>query len=101
MDYNKLVRDKIPEIIKQKGKNPIIHIAENSEYWEKLKDKLKEEVDEFLGNSNEEELSDILEILYAICDFKKINKDKLELIRKKKQEERGGFKNKIILDEVR
>ena len=98
---NKLVRDKIPEIIKKDGKTPIIHVADDNEYWEKLKIKLKEEVDEFLKKSNEEELSDILEVIYAISDFKNIDKKHLENIRKKKIEKKGGFKSKIILDETR
>lgn len=101
MKYNKLVRDKIPEIIKQKGKTPIIHVADDKEYWQKLKEKLKEEIDEFLKKDSEEELADILEIIYAICDFKKIDKKKLEILRKKKAEKRGSFKNKIILDETK
>lgn len=101
MKYNKLVRDKIPEIIKQKGDVPITHIAGNEEYWQKLKEKLQEEVNEFLKESSEEELADILEIIYAICDFKKIDKEKLESLRKKKAERRGGFKDRIILDETK
>jgi predicted house-cleaning noncanonical NTP pyrophosphatase (MazG superfamily) len=101
MKYHKLVRDKIPEIIKKKGKIPIIHIANEKEYWKGLKRKLREEVNEFLKNFNEEELADILEIIYAICDLKKIDKKGLEKLRKKKAKERGEFKKKIILDEVR
>jgi len=101
MKYNKLVRDKIPEIIKNKGAVPITHIANDEEYWQKLKEKLQEEVDEFLEDETEEELADILEVIYAICDFKKIDKEKLELLRKKKAKERGGFKDKIILDETK
>jgi len=101
MKYNKLVRDKIPEIIKNKGAVPITHIADDNEYWQKLKEKLQEEVDEFLKDGTEEELADILEVIYAICDFKKIDKEKLELLRIKKAEERGGFKDKIILDETK
>ena len=100
MKYNKLVRDKIPEIIKKKGVNAITHIASNEEYWEKLKEKLKEEVDEFIKDSTEEELADILEVIYAICDFQKIDRQKLESLRKNKADERGGFKEKIILDET-
>ena len=97
---SKLVRDKIPEIIRNKGGRAITHVADKEEYWKKLKEKLEEEVEEFLRDSNEEELADILEVLYAICDFKKIDKKKLELIRKKKARERGKFKHKLILDKV-
>ena len=43
---------------------------------------------------------DIVEVINAICDFREIDRQKLESIRKKKSEERGGFKNKIILDET-
>jgi len=101
MKYKKLVRDKIPEIIKQKGKIPSSHIATDEEYWTKLKEKLQEEVDEFIDKNNEEELFDILEVIDAICDFMKINRDELESLRKKKSEERGKFKEKIILDKVK
>jgi len=101
MKLNKLVRDKIPEIIKKKGAVPITHIASDEEYWKKLKEKLQEEIDEFMKDSNEEELADILEVVYALCDYKKIDKKQLEMLRKKKAEERGGFKDKIILDETR
>jgi len=98
MKYNKLIRDKIIEIIKEKGEIPITHIAEDEEYWIKLKEKLSEEVNEFLEDSNEKELADILEVVDAICDFKKINKEDLK---KEKFEKRGGFNKKIILDEVK
>jgi len=101
MKLNKLVRDKIPKIIKNKGAVPITHIADDEEYWQKLKEKLQEEVDEFLKNSNEEELADILEVIYAICDFKNFDKEKLELLRKKKAKEKGRFRDKIILDEIK
>ena len=100
MKYNKLVRDKIPEIIKEKGKNPVTHKASEEEYWPKLKEKLQEEVNEFLEENNEEELSDILEVIDSICDFKNFDKSKLNEIKKKKKEERGGFEGRIILDEV-
>jgi predicted house-cleaning noncanonical NTP pyrophosphatase (MazG superfamily) len=101
MKYNKLIRDKIPEIIKSKGTVPITHIASDEEYQQKLKAKLQEEVDEFLEDNNEEELADILEVIYALCDLYKIDKDKLEQLRKDKAEKRGGFKDKIILDETK
>jgi predicted house-cleaning noncanonical NTP pyrophosphatase (MazG superfamily) len=101
MKYNKLVRDKIPNIIKEDGKNPIIHIANEEEYWEKIKEKLNEEVDEFLKESNEEEISDILEVIDAICKFKEFDENEINKIKKQKAEKRGRFDNKIILDEVK
>ena len=100
MKYNKLIRDKIPEILKQKGLNPLTHTANEIEYWIKLKDKLREEVNEFLINSNEEEIIDILEVIDSICRFKNINKENLEKLKKKKVEERGDFNKRVILEEA-
>ncbi|HIH14225.1 MAG TPA: nucleoside triphosphate pyrophosphohydrolase [Nanoarchaeota archaeon] len=97
----KLVRDKIPEIITNSGKTPITHIASEQEYWQSLKEKLSEEVEEFLQAENKEEMADILEVLHAICEFKKFDLKEIETIQKKKADERGGFGNKIILDEVK
>lgn len=96
--YEKLVRDNIPEIIKNDGENPITHIAEEKEYEEALSRKLQEEVNEFLNNPSIEEAADILEIIKAICELKNINISNLEEIRQKKAEERGGFNKRIILD---
>ncbi|MCR4328212.1 MAG: nucleoside triphosphate pyrophosphohydrolase [Patescibacteria group bacterium] len=101
MKYNKLIRDKIPEIVETKGEIAITHIATEEEYWKKLLEKLHEEVSEFSESVDEEEMADILEVLYAICDAKNIDRTHLEKLRKKKAGERGGFKKKIILDEVR
>jgi predicted house-cleaning noncanonical NTP pyrophosphatase (MazG superfamily) len=95
---SKLVRDKIPEIIRSHGDEAKTRIADNKEYWERLKTKLKEEVDEYVESEDEEELADIYEVLHAIYDFKKIDKQKLSDIRKKKADERGKFEKKIILE---
>ena len=101
MKYNKLVRDKIPEIIKEKGKTPITHIATDEEYKKKLYEKLKEEIDEFLDKPSNEELADILEVIYSISELNNIKIEELELLRKEKAKKRGSFKNHIILDEVK
>ncbi len=100
MKHNKLVRDKIPEIIRKEGKIPVVRIASDKEYWTKLKEKLREEVEEFAKEENKEELVDILEVFNAICAFRKFNKSELEILRKNKQETKGGFKEKIILEET-
>ena len=65
-----------------------------------MKEKLQEEVDEFLEDSNEEELADILEVIYALCDLHNFDKDRLEELRKNKAKKRGRFKEKTILDET-
>ena len=100
MKYNKLIRDKIPEIIKQDNKIPIIHIAENQEYWTKLKEKLIEETNEFINEPTQEEHADILEVIDAICDFKHFNKQNLIHTKHQKEIKRGKFQKRIILDEV-
>lgn len=100
MKYNKLVRDKIPHIIKEKGINLTIHKADEEEYWLKLKEKLHEEVKEFSESEHEEELADIFEVINAICEHKNFDRAQIELLRKQKAEKRGGFKDKIILDET-
>ncbi len=100
MIYNKLVRDKIPEIIENDGKTAYTHKAENKEYFEKLKEKLLEEVREYIKSPCKEELADILEVVYALCDFMKISKEELEEFRELKEKDKGKFLEKIILEKV-
>ncbi len=99
MKYDKLVRDKIPEIIKSKGGVAITHIANDAEYWQKLKEKLQEEVSEFIEAQNIEEMADILEVIDAIFICKNFNEQELKKVKENKARERGRFDNKIILEE--
>ena len=101
VEYDKLIRDKIPDIIKRNNKIPMTHIASEKEYNEKLNQKLIEEVNEFVKDQNIGELVDILEVIHAIAENINISKEKLENLRKEKAAERGSFKNKLILDEVK
>lgn len=99
MKHDKLVRDNIPEIIKQKGGTVVIHIAKRKEYWEKLEEKLREEVAEFNAEPSVKELADILEVLDAIIEFKKFSRTELKKTKRDKKRERGGFLKRIILEE--
>jgi predicted house-cleaning noncanonical NTP pyrophosphatase (MazG superfamily) len=99
MKYNKLVRDKIPEIVKAKGGVPITHTATDAEYWLKLKEKLIEEAREFTESESVEEMADLFEVMDAIITYKQFDRKEVQGIQKKKAKERGGFKKRIILDE--
>lgn len=98
--YDKLVRDKIPQVLDAQGIKAVTHIADNEEYFVRLLAKLREEVEEFATDVIEEEIADILEVLNAIILTKGFSKEAIEAIRKKKLEERGGFNEKVILEQT-
>ena len=98
--YNKLVRDKIPEIISQDSGTAVTRILSNDEYLEELNEKLQEEVKEYLEDNNVEELADIVEVIYGILNAKDIGISQFEKIRKSKVQKRGAFQKKIFLEKV-
>jgi len=97
-EHNKLVRDNIPDILKNKGIEVNSHIADNNEYENELYLKLQEELEEFILKPSSEELADMLEVIDAIRIFHNISLDELKKQKINKKKERGGFKKKIILD---
>lgn len=97
----KLIRDKIPDFIKADNKVPRTHIATDDEYWQALKNKLQEEVREFLESEEKEELADIYEVLLAIHKLPGFSQKEIEALRIKKSQSRGGFAQRIILDNVK
>ena len=100
MEFYKLVRDNIPEIILKNGRIPIIHTADVKEFEFYLLKKLREEVDEYIENSSEEELADVLDVIYAIYQVKGYDPEELEKKRREKLKTRGGFEKRIILDKT-
>lgn len=100
MKYNKLVRDKIPEVIRAKGQTPVWHVADEAEYWTKLKAKLAEEMGEFVRDESVNEVADVLEVIDAIIAYKKFDRAEIDQAKRKKFDERGGFGGRIILDEA-
>ncbi len=100
MNYDKLVRDKIPEKIKEDGGTPIIRTASQKEYKRYLRNKLVEEANEYAKDRSKEELADVLEVIYKLCKLHGINLPKLERIRLKKKAERGTFDKRIILMKI-
>ena len=99
MQYNKAIRDKIPEIIQKDGHSCNVKTLSDDDFLEHLEKKISEEVAEYQNDKNLEELADILEVIYRIAQLKGVSKEELEKIRIKKLDERGGFnKNLFLID---
>lgn len=101
--YNKLVRDKIPNIIKEKKETPVVKILDDYEYKEALEKKLYEEYQEVIEASGEdrvEELADMLEIIKALAKLENKTLDDVIEIANKKVDKRGAFEEKIFLEKV-
>lgn len=99
--YDKLIRDKIPQIIEQSGKSCTITVLSDKEYIKKLNEKLLEEVQEYLESDTVEELGDISDVIHAILEYKCISSSEFEKIRYEKIKTHGGFAKRILLKEVR
>lgn len=99
--YDKLVRDKIPEIIKNAGKEPVTDCIEKEQMGSALDRKLQEETREYLESHSIEEMADVLEVLHGIAHHMGIAWDEVEAVRAEKKRKRGGFEKGIRLLEVR
>lgn len=101
MEINKLVRDKIPQIIESNGEIAVFRIMNHTEYISGLESKLNEEVAEYHqeceADKKMEELADLLEVIYALCEAQGYTTDELLDIYWKKHVERGGFSERIFL----
>lgn len=98
--YNKLVRDRIPEIIEASGHKCETRVLSDDEYLMELKNKLQEEVNEYLESDSVEELADIIEVVHSLSAQSGSSIESVEEIRSNKANERGGFTEKIFLKTV-
>ena len=97
MKFNKLVRDKIPDMIINEGFIPETRILSDEEYILELDRKLDEEIEEYHQDKNLEELGDILEVLYSIAEARGYSIEDLVKLKEEKRNKRGGFSKKIYL----
>lgn len=99
--YNKLVRDRIPEIIKKDGETPFVRKLSVKEFKTEVLKKVLEEAKEFSEARNREELlkecADLQEILMVAMDAYKIDCRELNKVRNKRKKDRGGFAKRIFL----
>ena len=98
--YNKLVRNRIPEIIEASGAECKTEILSDEKYLEMIDAKLDEELAEYHKDQNIEELADLLEVIRAATIARGYTLEELETVRAKKAEKRGAFAKKILLKEV-
>ena len=102
--YNKLVRDNIPEIIKNNGEVPIIRKLSDIEYKKELENKLLEEYNEVMDSNNKEdrieELADMIEVISALANIENSSLEEVISVSKKKTLKRGSFNNKIFLEKT-
>ncbi len=95
--YNKLVRDRIPEIIRASGEIPEVQVMEEVPYIFSLYDKLDEEVAEYHAGGGLEELADILEVCFALAKTMDFTPEELLALCDEKRAKRGGFDNRLYL----
>ena len=98
--YDKLIRDKIPEIIEQSGKKCIVEVMDNDTYIKYLDQKLNEELAEYHQDKSIEELADLLEVMYAVVVARGYSVEELERKRLDKAEKRGAFEKRLLLKSV-
>ena len=98
--YNKLVRDRIPEVIEKDGHKAKFKTLSEKSFLTALDKKLMEEVKEYQADKSIEEMADVLEVIYAICNARGYTIDELEAKRQEKHIDRGGFEKRLFLEYV-
>jgi len=93
----KLVRDKIPQLMRADGCDPNVETLDDDRFETALRTKLLEETNEFLADGRVEELADLLEVIRALADRRGLTMDNLERVRLEKRARRGGFEERFFL----
>ena len=96
----KLVRDKIPQIITESGRNFKAYVADSPEYNKRIVEKMKEEVEEFFENPSIEEAADVFQVYLTILENWNLSREEVELAAARKVSSHGAFHRGIVLEEV-
>ena len=99
-EYDKLVRDRIPAVVRENGETPVTHRVEGEAYRDRLADKLLEEAAEYAESRAVEELADVLDVVAAIREARGVDAEELDELRAEKAAERGGFAGGVVLKRV-
>ncbi len=97
----KLVRDRIPEVIRENGQEPVTRQLEDGEVAPFLKEKVREEAGEFADSGEPEELADLLQVIERYLEVKDVDREEVEELMNQKNMERGGFSGNIVLEDVK
>ena len=98
--YNKLVRDNMPRLIKESGRECSYRIMNDREYFEALLDKVVEEIEEYRTSGNEEEIADVYEVMDCLVQFKEYEPMHIDYLRLIRKEARGSYKDRVLLLDV-
>ena len=98
--YHKLIRDHIPEILRQAGKTFVVRTLSEAEFQTALHTKLLEEVEEYRQSQTVEELADIVEVVYALARMQGCPPEELEHLRREKAASCGTFTQRLFLEVV-
>lgn len=99
-EYNKLVRDRIPEIIQTDGRQYEVKVVSSEEYTQLLKAKLVEEAQEVATADDDEiikELADLYEVIDSLISAKGIENTLIRIKQQERRLSRGGFEKRLCL----
>jgi predicted house-cleaning noncanonical NTP pyrophosphatase (MazG superfamily) len=99
-EYDKLVRDRTPEVVRENGETPVVHEVDGEEYRDRLAAKLLEEAQEYAASREVAELADVLEVVDAIRETADVEDGEIARLQAEKAAERGGFDEGVVLERV-